>query len=258
MVSSLFQALDQEFMPLRIDDQNTTKMILQLFPEIQYYYGDNMQVSLFVNLTAENTNFISMSKNSGIDLGKNGKVTANLQIFASNETTPQTLAAEFTMDLQATANVTVDPKWNLYLNIPFAQIANTVLTVNNCGMIARRYDALLSSVLRSTINNINVQWQKPFNIPSLDPQTLPFLSNMFTNLRVSPFYLDEFMYIGFTYFVDPPPQTYQTLNTITEKVVAQYGEKIHAVFDAFRAYSHKLRHDARVFQKQHPEMHFIN
>ena len=162
------------------------------------------------------------------------------------------------MDLQGAANVTVDPKWKLYANIPSVAISNTVLTQNHCGMIARRYDNLLSTLVRSLVNNINIQWQKPFDITSLDPQTLPFLSNMLTNLHVSPFYMEEFMYIGFSYFVDPAPQSFKSMQIITEKVIAQYGDKILSVYKNFMSYAHKMRHDAKVYQKEHPEMHFIN
>jgi hypothetical protein len=78
-------------------------------------------------------------------------------------------------------------------------------------MISRNYNKLLTAVAKSFVNNFNIQWQRPFDITSLDPQTLMFLSNMFVELHVTPMYLDEFYYVGFSYMLDDAPQTYSSL-----------------------------------------------
>ncbi len=98
-------------------------------------------------------------------------------------------------------------------------------------MIARRYDNLLTSVARSAINNINSQWSRPFDITTLDPQVLPFLSNMITNLHVSPFYQNEFYYVGFSYFVDPAPQTKASFNHLSNSITTKHADKLYKLFD---------------------------
>lgn len=130
-----------------------------------------------------------------------------LDVRCSNASLPEETAVQFDFELSLVVNMTIDPQWKLHLNIPTVAVTNVVITHDQVGMVRRRYDNLLTSVVRSQINQINAQFVKPFDITSLDPQTLPFLSNMFTNLHLSPFYLNEFFYFGFSYFIDPVPQT---------------------------------------------------
>jgi hypothetical protein len=72
-------------------------------------------------------------------------------------------------------------------------------------MFARHFDILLNALVHTQIQNLNSQWVRPFDISSLDPMTLGFLKNMITNLHLSPFYQEEFYYLGFSYFVDNSP-----------------------------------------------------
>ena len=127
--------------------------------------------------------------------------------------------------------MTVNPQWKLFFNIPETSVHNVQISKDKVGMIARRYDALLTTVIDTTVNNINIEWSKPFDITSLDPMTLPFLSNMFTNLHVSPYYVNEYLYIGFTYFVDPIPQTEESFREITDTAVNQYKYKVYRALD---------------------------
>jgi len=103
-------------------------------------------------------------------------------------------------------------------------------------MYNRKYDKLLTSVFRSQINQLNAQFVKPFDITSLDPQTLPFLSNMLTNLHLSPFIQNEFMYFGFSYFMDQSPQTRQSFNHMTDSLAQKHGDKIVMILDKVTAY----------------------
>ena len=48
--------------------------------------------------------------------------------------------------------MTVDSKWKLYLNIPHVEVSNVVISKDNVGMVHRRYDNLLTSVVRSEVN----------------------------------------------------------------------------------------------------------
>ena len=157
-----------------------------------------------ININYNSGDFLTLNQYAGIEIGKNQKLRVMLLVRCSNATVPEETAVQFDFDLSAVANVTVDPRWKLYLNIPTIAVTNVLITKDKVGMIRRRYDNLLTSVLRS---QVNAQFVKPFDITSLDNQTLPFLSNMFTNLHVSPFYQNEFFYLGFSYFIDTVPQT---------------------------------------------------
>lgn len=70
MVASLLISLAQQYMPLNINDTNTTSQILQLFPEIQEHYGDSIEATLEINLTEESGDVISLNNLTGIEVGK--------------------------------------------------------------------------------------------------------------------------------------------------------------------------------------------
>lgn len=240
MLASLVMALEQEVLPARLNDTNTTNQILQLFPEIKYYYGSTIETELYVDLTVSSGDFLSLSSISGIEIGKKENARAHLQVYCKNATIPKELAVQFDMDLQMVVNSTIDPSWKLYLNIPQVQISNTLVSHDQVGMVSRNYDNLLSIVLRSTINNINVKWTRPFDITSIDPQTLPFLANMFTNLHATPFLVDEFYYVGFSFMMDPTAQTKASFNRMSDRIAEQYKEVIYLALDKLTAYFTKI------------------
>jgi hypothetical protein len=148
-------------------------------------------------------------------------------------------AVKFDFGLEGVANITIDSRWKLYLNIPNIAITSVTISEDKVGMKARRYDNLLTSIARSTINNVNAEWSKPFDITSLEPQVLPFLSNMLANLHVSPFMQDEFYYVGFTYFMDPAPQTMQAYNHMTNQLRDKHADKIVRMLDIATAWYNK-------------------
>lgn len=141
-----------------------------MFPEIKYYYGESIQTKLYLDMSVTAGDFLSISKYSGIEIGKNDVALAQLQVFCKNSTLPDyEMAVQFDMDLEAIVNATVDSALKVYLNIPETSVYNVDLTHDKVGMIARHYDNLLSTVVRTAVNNINVKWQRPFDITSLDP-----------------------------------------------------------------------------------------
>ena len=207
MLASLVIAVAKTNLPITINDANLTSQILQLFPEIEEHYGDTIKTDLDIDINSQNGDFLNFNQVSGIEIGKNTKLSVKLLVRCSNATLPEETAVQFVFDIAATANFTIDSKWKLYLKIPSVAITNVVISNDNVGMVRRRYDNLLTSVLRTQVNQINAQFAKPFDLTSLDNQTLPFISNMLTDVHVSPFYQNEFIYFGFSYFMDPKPQT---------------------------------------------------
>lgn len=238
LVQSLMMAVYQEYLPLKVNDTNTTALVLQLFPEIKYNYGEELLTELYLDTQVESPEFLTLSQFDGIELGKNQAFQATLIVKCKNASmTEWQTAVAFAMDLQAIVNVTVNPQWKVFLHIPSVSVSGVNLTDDNVGMISRRYDSLLTSVLRSAANNINVQWQKPFDITSLQPDVLPFLSNMITELHITPFYLDQFYYVGFSYFMDQTSVT-TGLNT---RITELYRDKIFGVFDLISTFAGKMK-----------------
>lgn len=140
-------------------------------------------------------------------------------------------AVQFNFGLEAIANISVNSRWLLYLNVPNIAITNVKISNDHVGMISRRYDHLLTSVAKSFVNNLNADWSRPFDITTLDPMVLPFLSNMLKDLRVSPFMQNEFYYLGFTYFMDPNPSTFAQFNRQSKTISENHSEKLYKMFD---------------------------
>ena len=238
MISSLLIALVQDNMPLDITDANTTSQILMLFPEIQEHYGDSVQTELEIDITGQSGDVLQINQLTGMEIGKGADKLATSLIVKckNNEMKDFETAVKFDFGLEGIANITIDSKWKLYLNIPNIAITSVLISEDKVGMKARRYDNLLTSVARSAINNVNAQWGKPFDITSLEPQVLPFLSNMLINLHVSPFYQNQFYYVGFTYFMDPAPQTMASYNHMTNELRDKHGDKIVKMLDIANAW----------------------
>ncbi|TNV80189.1 hypothetical protein FGO68_gene15348 [Halteria grandinella] len=242
MLASLMMVLEQEILPVRLNDTNTTNQILQLFPEIQYHYGESLVSEVYVDLTVQSGGFLTLSQASGMMIGKDEITTLHLQVYAKNSTMPaQEMAVQFDMDLLMVLNSTIQPDWKLYLNIPKLLIANTIVSHDNVGMVSRNYDSLMTAVLRSATNSINVKWRRPFDLVSLDPETLPFIQNMLLHLQATPFLMDEFYYVGFTFFMDPTPMSRATYNRYTDRVTEQYREVAYRVFDKLGAYFESIK-----------------
>jgi len=118
MLSSLVTALSQEYLPLTIDDQNLTSQILQLFPEIEEYYGETIKTDLDVNLAANSGDYLTLNQYTGIEIGKNRKLYVSLLVRCSNATLPEETAVQFDFELSTIINTTINPQWKLFLNIP--------------------------------------------------------------------------------------------------------------------------------------------
>ena len=54
---------------------------------------------------------------------------------------------------------------------------------------------------------------------------------MLRDLRVTPFLQNEFYYLGFTYFMDPNPQTLAQFDRQTKSISENHSEKLYKIFD---------------------------
>ena len=83
---------------------------------------------------------------------------------------------------------------------------------------------MIQMVLDMIVYEINQQFVNPFDLRSLYPDFMALITNVFINPRVSPFYQDEFIYLGLTYFTDPwTITTVSQKATIDEKITKEHG-----------------------------------
>lgn len=123
MLGSLFFGVASQYFPMKINSTNVTNVLLGFFSEIGRFYGSNIKTDLEFNILANDGNFISINKDSGFVLGQKGPADINLLVYCSNETTQRELAVEFTMNLNAIVNASLD-NYYIYLNIPQLAIKN--------------------------------------------------------------------------------------------------------------------------------------
>jgi len=63
-------------------------LFLGLFNEFSKYYGPNVNLTFGFNILADNSDFLSVNKANGIEVGKKQNTSLTLLILCSNETTP--------------------------------------------------------------------------------------------------------------------------------------------------------------------------
>jgi hypothetical protein len=70
-------------------------------------------------------------------------------------------------------------------------------------MYARDYEALFNSLVQTQVNDACANLADGFDLGTLN-ENVGFLAGMFTNLLISPFTMDDFMFAGFSFFTDAP------------------------------------------------------
>ena len=201
MLGSMFFAVCEGLFPMKLNNTNVTSQLLNTFYEIKDHYGAAMTAELEFNVLSNDGNFISINKSAGFEVGKQSKAQLQLMVYASNETVKNELAVQFLMDLQAVANLTED-NYYIYLNIPEVAFQNVTIEKDNVGMYPRDYDSLLNVLAQIAIAGINNQWLTPYDFRTINPEIMFFITTVFSKPRISPFYLDQFIYLGLSYQFD--------------------------------------------------------
>jgi hypothetical protein len=202
MLASLFFALDGMYLPAEVNNQNVTNQLTGFFSEIQDYYGEKSNTTLKFNLLADNGDFLSINKSTGLEIGRKGNAVLQMLVFCANDTTPQELAVEFSMNLVADLNVSSD-NYYIYINLPYFVVSNVTITNDKVGMYHRDYNKLISAILMTLVTDLNAQFATPYDMRTIWPDFMMLIVNVFTYPRISPYYYDEFIYLGLTYFMDP-------------------------------------------------------
>lgn len=75
MISSLFFALDEQYLPIEINNANVTKQLGGFFREIGDYYGEKSTTTIKLSLLADDANFLTINKSTGFEIGKKANAT---------------------------------------------------------------------------------------------------------------------------------------------------------------------------------------
>lgn len=151
-------------------------------------------------------------------------------VYCQNDTTPRELAVQFSMDLNVVLNVTED-NYYVYLNIPTIFIDNVQKMNDKVGMYARDYNTLMSVLVMTFSQNLNDQWITPYDFRTIDPSVMFFITTVFSKPRLSPFYLDHFLYMGISYQFDwMPYATYSEKKYLEARMIDENSEKLYKFF----------------------------
>lgn len=146
MLGSLFFGLNSQFFPLDINYTAVTSTLMTVFFEIKKHYGEQVATDIEITVMANDGNFISLNRTAGIEIGKKSPATLALMVYCANETTPRELAVEFSMNLKAVLNASLD-NYYIYLNVPEIHVFDVQLINDHVGMFSRDYNTLISMIM---------------------------------------------------------------------------------------------------------------
>ena len=70
---------------------------------------------------------------------------------------------------------------------------------------------------------------EPYDLKQLNPEYMMFVAQVFVNPRVTPFYQDEYLYAGISYFFDAFSQTKFDKLRLEEQIVNKHASVIAKV-----------------------------
>jgi len=154
-------------------------------------------------------------------------------VYCSNETVKNDLAVTMQMNFESVVNATED-NYYIYLNIPELIVKNVTVIHDKVGIFARDYSTLLNIVAMTAISSINDQWTVPYDFRSIDPQLMFFITTVFSMPRVSPFYMDQFIYMGISYQFDLMALTSEEKAHLESRALDEDSEKLLQFFNLIR------------------------
>lgn len=130
---------------MKINGPNMTAKILEEFPEIQEYFGEEFNFNVTLRLRENGTEeAVRFETERGVVIGStDDDVVAYLQFVAQNATMPQPfVAAEFQMNLEVALNASFS---NFLIEAEFTEttVANTRMTYNYIGLPSEDYNTLM-------------------------------------------------------------------------------------------------------------------
>lgn len=202
-LASLFHSFGNLFFPYKVEDNFLTDHITDLFPEFEQRYGRNVKMSADVTLVPKDPDFIHISKTKGIQIGKNNGLEIQLNLYCQNKTirNPE-LAVEFVMDFEVDFTASIEDQF-AHLVIKNAKVSNTKIVNNHIKMVEPDSGDFFQAIVDYTKNKINDMFIKPYDL-NLQNEYVQFIYMVVQKFRVSHTMQDEFLYLGFTYFLDDP------------------------------------------------------
>ena len=149
MFSSLFQAVGDQIFPISTNNADAMSLVLQGFPEIQAFYGQDIQAHLEVVMQNNGGKSINFDDKNGVIFGsqKAGETITTLKIVVSNSSVVNDTAVTFAMNLEADMNLTMKdfvfwPKFNEIF------VANTKIIDQKIGLGGdHHYNIMFTSIL---------------------------------------------------------------------------------------------------------------
>jgi hypothetical protein len=202
MINSLVQQLESNVFPIELNDKSISDQMKQVFREIPNTYGNDASVAIKLSMDTGAGKAINFDAKHGVIIGSKSDVTTTLELIVSNSTTVNATAVEFTLNLEAHANLTLKD-FVIYPSVKEVFAENTVVTQDNIGMFAHNYNVLFTSILKNFANDMNMKYAKGYALAQINP-TFGLLSGLIKNFTVTPYQLDNYLYAGFSEQADLP------------------------------------------------------
>ena len=176
---------------------------MQIFYELDDYYGSDLKMMLDLNVVKKDGEAIQMNTEHGVMIGNlpEGGLNANLAILCTNATTttPET-AFELNLDVKANVNASFN-NFVIYSAVNDVTISNTKVTADNIGLEYHAFDDLFTSIAKSKADTFNVKHQGGMDLTK-KISTLAFIAGMAQNSIATPLEQNEFLYAGFKWISD--------------------------------------------------------
>lgn len=197
-LASLFYSVYDKIMPFKIEDISSSLEIIAEFPEIKKHYGGHgTAVNMSITATPSSGKFLSVSKEAGIEFGKNDDLYVTMELYCANPeqniTTPE-LCVVFDIKTHFNMNITIKD-FDVYFMIGDATLDSVQITKDVVGMKDREYQRVLQHILNYAIANYNFVNADPTSLNSTSV-FIPVLRE-FLSMQVSPYVQEEFLWIGF-------------------------------------------------------------
>ena len=190
-----------------------------------------MKIATEIDLIPEDGAFLTISTQNGIEIGRYVQPTAIVSFLCSNETTPEEVGIKLSTKLQANVNLTVD-NYFAYVFVSNATANGTTFLVDKVGIKKVKkdiIDIMINTGLQVGVEILNQEFTTPYDLKQLNPDYMVFIAQVFTQPRVTPFYQDEYLYAGISYFMDPFTQTKFDKLRIEQQIINQHASVIAKV-----------------------------
>lgn len=145
---------------------------------------------------------VNFDTKNGIILGSTSNVLTTIDIICSNATTKAETAVSLDMNLAAYANITMKD-FIIWPKVNSVFVANTEVKEDIVGMYAHNYNIMFTNILKNYANNFNMEYSKGWALANLDPR-LAMITGVIKDAMVTPYVVDNFMFIGFEMQADLP------------------------------------------------------